>query len=211
MLGIFLPNAVAEDIETQKAISIIKNKYDRFDADKIKEYLVELNRTNPDKANALNNPDGWEEIWITKFQTIDNTFIDKYNYNLSSNLPKNINDGFSINKVQRHKNTIYILVKRNAIFSQMDMIKVQNELDKGLCDNKTFSMMLLKKGYLYTVMYQDYKDTKVGGVQLSYKDCINHNLQKKYSDFIKTLNKEEKKEFNPTIEPFINIYYDLTN
>jgi hypothetical protein len=55
------------DQATQNAISEIKGKYADFDANKVKEFLVNLNKTDPKKANALNNPIGWENIYLTQF------------------------------------------------------------------------------------------------------------------------------------------------
>jgi len=49
-------------------------KHKGFDSSKVKDYLVELNKTDPERANALNNPIGFENIWLTQFRenTVDN-------------------------------------------------------------------------------------------------------------------------------------------
>ncbi len=60
----------------QRAISNLEQKYDGFDANAVKDYLVELNKTDPDKAQALNNSVGWENVWITELAPkVDNDAI----------------------------------------------------------------------------------------------------------------------------------------
>ena len=56
------------------AIKELGDKHNGFDSNKIKEYLTELNKTNPDKANMLNNPVGWENVWLNEFASkeVDN-------------------------------------------------------------------------------------------------------------------------------------------
>ncbi len=52
----------------QSAVSEIKSKYDDFDIEKIKSYLIELKKTDPDKAEMLNSPLGWENIHLTQIR-----------------------------------------------------------------------------------------------------------------------------------------------
>ena len=65
-----------EYIEEQKrkeavnnTISELKTKHKDFDDKKILNFLTELHKTDPAKAEALNNPIGWENIHLTEFQT----------------------------------------------------------------------------------------------------------------------------------------------
>ena len=48
--------------------SSLKAKYEDFDMSKVKDYLVELNKTDPAKAKALNNSVGFENIYLTTFK-----------------------------------------------------------------------------------------------------------------------------------------------
>ncbi len=59
---------------TSNAIKELGDKHNGFDSNKVKEYLTELNKTNPDKANMLNNPVGWENVWLNEFahKEVDN-------------------------------------------------------------------------------------------------------------------------------------------
>ena len=59
---------------TSDAIKELGDKHNGFDSNKVKEYLTELNKTNPDKANMLNNPVGWENVWLNEFASkeVDN-------------------------------------------------------------------------------------------------------------------------------------------
>jgi hypothetical protein len=49
------------------AIAELQSKHTGFDDAKVKEYLTELNKTDPGKANMLNNPVGWENVWLNEF------------------------------------------------------------------------------------------------------------------------------------------------
>lgn len=51
------------------AIDGLKGQYDDFDETKVLNYLNELQKTDPEKAASLNNPLGWENIYLTQFQT----------------------------------------------------------------------------------------------------------------------------------------------
>jgi hypothetical protein len=57
------------EIAINHAIKELSQKHQGFDSEKIKGYLIELNKTNPEKANMLNNPVGWENIWLNEFAT----------------------------------------------------------------------------------------------------------------------------------------------
>ena len=48
---------------TNEAISTIKAKHSDFDESKVYEHLKKLAETDPSKAELLNNPIGWENIW----------------------------------------------------------------------------------------------------------------------------------------------------
>lgn len=47
----------------QTAVSEIKAKHNDFDESKVLEHLKKLHETDPQKAQMLNNPVGWENIW----------------------------------------------------------------------------------------------------------------------------------------------------
>ena len=55
-------------------ISKLTEKHSDFSADKIKEKLQEIAKTDPDKAEMLNNPLGWELLHIENFKAkeVDN-------------------------------------------------------------------------------------------------------------------------------------------
>ncbi len=55
-------------------ISEIKEKHKDFDENKIKNFLSELHKTDPQKAKSLNNPLGWEVIHNDNFskKAVDN-------------------------------------------------------------------------------------------------------------------------------------------
>lgn len=46
-----------------EAVNDIKTRHSDFDDKKVYEYLKKLNETDPQKAAALNNPLGWENVW----------------------------------------------------------------------------------------------------------------------------------------------------
>ena len=45
------------------AVTEIKGRYPDFDPEAVEEYLNELHKTDPEKAEALNNPIGWENVY----------------------------------------------------------------------------------------------------------------------------------------------------
>jgi hypothetical protein len=47
----------------ERAVTEIKTRHSDFDEKKVYEYLKELNEKEPDRAAALNNPIGWENVW----------------------------------------------------------------------------------------------------------------------------------------------------
>ncbi len=61
----------------QTIISEIKTRHGDFDEDKIVAYLEELKATNPARAEALNNPVGWELIHTQEFtaKEVENDFF----------------------------------------------------------------------------------------------------------------------------------------
>lgn len=73
-------NLTTKEIEeTRKSIiSGLKTTYPTFDEQKIKDYLVELHKKDPDKATALNTPIGWELIHNKEFEPKkgNNDYID---------------------------------------------------------------------------------------------------------------------------------------
>lgn len=54
--------------EFNAEISELESKHEGFSKDKVHEYLKELHKSNPEKADKLNNSVGWENIWITELQ-----------------------------------------------------------------------------------------------------------------------------------------------
>jgi hypothetical protein len=71
------------EVATNKAISELSSKHNGFDSNKVKEYLVGLNKTDPEKANMLNNPVGWENVWLNEFASVD---VDNDNPNFGRNI-----------------------------------------------------------------------------------------------------------------------------
>ncbi len=57
------------ELAINNAIKELSEKHKGFDSNKVKDYLVELNINNPKKANMLNNPVGWENIWLNEFSS----------------------------------------------------------------------------------------------------------------------------------------------
>lgn len=56
-------------IATNEAIATLADKYPNFDADKIAEHLRAIAKEHgEDEAKKLNNPLGWENIYLTKFK-----------------------------------------------------------------------------------------------------------------------------------------------
>lgn len=53
------------------AVSNIKKDYPTFDDKKILDKLNEINKTDPKRAEALNNPAGWELLHLKYFQPKD--------------------------------------------------------------------------------------------------------------------------------------------
>lgn len=60
----------SEYIEKQKnqeaintAVNDIKSRHNDFDEKAVYEHLKKMNETDPTRANMLNNPIGWENIW----------------------------------------------------------------------------------------------------------------------------------------------------
>ena len=54
---------------TSEAVSALTKKYPTFDANKIAEHLGAIAKEQgEDKAEALNNPLGWENIYLTQFK-----------------------------------------------------------------------------------------------------------------------------------------------
>ena len=49
-------------------LSDLGKKHQGFDSNKVKEYLIELNKKDPERANSLNNPIGFENVWLTEFK-----------------------------------------------------------------------------------------------------------------------------------------------
>ncbi len=52
---------------TNTAVAQLQSKHQGFESNKVQEYLTELNKTDPEKANSLNNPIGWENVWLNEF------------------------------------------------------------------------------------------------------------------------------------------------
>lgn len=61
--------AAKEEEEARKSILTgLQKSYPTFEADKVKEFLIELHKTNPQKAQELNTPLGWELIHLQNFE-----------------------------------------------------------------------------------------------------------------------------------------------
>ncbi len=59
-------------------INNLKGKYPEFDDSKVRDFLVELHKTNPDQAQELNNAVGWELVHLQNFapKPVDNDVVD---------------------------------------------------------------------------------------------------------------------------------------
>ena len=55
------------------AVNSIKSEYPDFDESKVIEHLKNIAKTDPAKADALNNPVGWENIWLKEFNEAEPT------------------------------------------------------------------------------------------------------------------------------------------
>jgi hypothetical protein len=51
----------------QRAVEDMSNRIDGFDEQLIINELEQMNQVNPQMAQALNNPQGWEMLWNSKF------------------------------------------------------------------------------------------------------------------------------------------------
>jgi hypothetical protein len=70
---------VREKKEYQNSIfKGLKDKYSTFDEEKVKEHLVEMYKTNPEKAESLNDANGWELVYLQNFapKPVENDEID---------------------------------------------------------------------------------------------------------------------------------------
>ena len=58
-------------------VSEIKSRLKDFDENKIRNYLLELKKTDPQKAEQFNNPVGWELIHLQHFadKEVDNDYF----------------------------------------------------------------------------------------------------------------------------------------
>jgi len=67
--------AFKEEAEREKAIFEANNKlvsqYPDFDLSKITEKLKEIHKDNPEEAERLNNPTGWENLYLKYFRSKD--------------------------------------------------------------------------------------------------------------------------------------------
>ena len=54
-----------------RALSDLRTRHKGFDDAKVKDHLVKLHETDPQKAAMLNNPVGWENIWLNEFAERD--------------------------------------------------------------------------------------------------------------------------------------------
>ena len=54
--------------EFDNAINEIKSKHNDFDKDKVHQYLKELHKKDPQKAEELNSKVGWELIWVNELK-----------------------------------------------------------------------------------------------------------------------------------------------
>lgn len=61
-----------------QVVSNLQTKYPEFDADKIKNHLVEMYKTDPEKAEGLNNELGFELLYLQEFapKNVDNDEVE---------------------------------------------------------------------------------------------------------------------------------------
>jgi len=57
-------NAIETERGINSAVEDIKGRNSDFDIGKVKEHLLELKKTNPEEAARMNNPQGWELLWL---------------------------------------------------------------------------------------------------------------------------------------------------
>jgi len=62
----------------KQVVSNLQTKYPEFDADKIKNHLVEMYKTDPEKAEGLNNELGFELLHLQEFapKNVDNDEVE---------------------------------------------------------------------------------------------------------------------------------------
>jgi hypothetical protein len=97
---------MADEIERAKAVDSlvdeIKTRHADFDGDKVRNYLVELNKTDRAKAESLNNPVGWELLHLQNFaaKDVQNDFFNHGRggqvVDRSSELLERVQDGLSV-------------------------------------------------------------------------------------------------------------------
>lgn len=59
----------AQEKAINTAVTDISSRHEGFDIKKVGEYLNELHKTDPKKAESLNNPQGWELTWMRELAT----------------------------------------------------------------------------------------------------------------------------------------------
>lgn len=74
--GSFVKSYTLVEKARQDVVKEIKRVYTDFDEKKVKQYLVKLNKTNPKKAEELNNKDGWIRIWREIYGDVGNVNIE---------------------------------------------------------------------------------------------------------------------------------------
>lgn len=64
---------LAREKQMSQAIASIKASHGDFDEKKVHEHLKTLAKTDPAKAQAYNNPIGWEAVWLSiRPKAVDN-------------------------------------------------------------------------------------------------------------------------------------------
>ena len=58
----FIDN-INQEKEVNQAIADIQTRDKNFDVSKVQEYLEKINQTDPQRADELNSPLGWEWVW----------------------------------------------------------------------------------------------------------------------------------------------------
>lgn len=80
--------AKLKEAETEKTVQAeikrLSDKHTGFDASAVKEKLEEIAKTDPDRAEELNSPTGWELLWVTELAP---KHVDNDNPNFGRNVP----------------------------------------------------------------------------------------------------------------------------
>lgn len=56
----------SQDDAVNEAIASLESEYEDFDIEEVRAELIQINKDNPEKAESLNNPAGWRQIYLEK-------------------------------------------------------------------------------------------------------------------------------------------------